>query len=230
MTAGLKIVVIDDGFLGKYIVRELSGRYSGFDDEVVAIHLSDYSESTVCDIVVDATGSIEVFPRSCRLTVSLGSVPSANAAVRYALAAVVGTGMGGPLMEMARAISRGTYYHLKGDQTRLPVVHAVDVARAVALAAGGACVPGDYYLSDGRQPLVSDIAEGLAFRLGQKRIYTLPPKWMKLMAFAGLAKQIEFQSPDISQTLVSLADAVEEWRPVDTVEYLKTHDYGNDAF
>lgn len=230
MRPGFKIVVIDDGFLGKYIARELSEHYNGADDKVVTTPLSGYSESTVCDLLVDATGSVGAFPPSCRLTVSLGAEPSDAAAVRFALPAVVGTGMRGPLMEMARSISRGVYYHLKGDEMRVSVVHAVDVARAVALVASGVCPPGAYILSDGHDPLVSEVAEGLAFRLGQKRVYTLPPRVFRWLAMIGVAKSADFGRPCPLVGYRPLIDAVGEWKPVNTVEYLKNHDYGNDDF
>ena len=49
-------------------------------------------------------------------------------------AMVVGTGMGGELRRLVNSIYRGTYRHVTGNDARVSVVHAVDVARAARMA------------------------------------------------------------------------------------------------
>lgn len=226
------IAIIDDGFLGKYVEKELERRFDDDVAKIVKLPLPSYDSGIACDVLIDTSGAVKNFPSGCPVTVSVGAMPSENAAMRFVLPVVIGTGMKGSALDMARSINRGTYYHVKGDDDRRAhVIHAVDVARAIGLAVAVDCRAGTYFLTDGRNPLVSEIAEGLAHRLGQKRIYTLSPKWFRFMNKMGLAKKIEFSPMEMCRPAMPLlSDAVDGWNPVDTVEYLKTHDYGNDDF
>lgn len=97
-------------------------------------------------------------------------------------ALTVGTGMGGELRQMVNSIYRGTYRHIKDDATRRSVVHAVDVARAARVAAPHG---GVYNLTDGADPTVHDIAEALAYRLDNKRIYTVSMRQARRWAAVG---------------------------------------------
>lgn len=97
-------------------------------------------------------------------------------------APIVGTGMGGGLRQLVNGIYRGTYRHIKGDESRCSVVHAVDVARAARIAAS---CGGVYNLTDGVNPTRHDLAEALAHRLDDKRIYSMSMARARKVAAAG---------------------------------------------
>lgn len=237
MTPPFRIVIVDDGFLGKYVGKELSAHPVRPGQETVLLSPSDYSPSVAAEVVVDAAGAVDEFPAGC-LSISLGAKPCSAAGLRFVLPPVVGTGMGGGLLAMARAINGGWYFNVGGDESRMTVVHAVSVASAVRLAVKDGCYSGDWLLTDGLNPLRRDVASGLAERLGQKRVYTLPLKWHKFLARLGdMLPFMPFSSARLKEmTADSLAagrpftEACPGWHPVDTVNYLKTHDYSDDDF
>lgn len=87
-------------------------------------------------------------------------------------ALTAGRGMHGRLGEMARAVARGRYMHLGGNDAVLSLVTADDVARAVRLTLG---VPGVFNVTDGVAHRLADVAEAMAANLGTgKRVLTLP--------------------------------------------------------
>ncbi|MBQ7211827.1 MAG: NAD-dependent epimerase/dehydratase family protein [Muribaculaceae bacterium] len=149
---------------------------------------------------------------------------------------VVGTGMTGQLMTMARGIDRGTYFNIKGNTARRSVVHAIDVARAVRLLAE-AGASGAFNVTDGVDSSLIDLAEAFAVRIKGKRIADVPARWIRLAArFGDLLKghfPIDSSRLDkITKTLTfdsSRLRAAIEWQPIDVVDYLRTHDYENDG-
>lgn len=97
-------------------------------------------------------------------------------------ALIVGTGMGGELRRMVNDIYRGRYHHVEGNEARCSVVHASDVARAALTAAD---TGGVYNLTDLADPTRHDLAEALAYRMGNKRIYTVTPRRAQMWARIG---------------------------------------------
>ena len=119
-------------------------------------------------------------------------------------APIVGTGMAGMPRELAEKIYRGTFIGISGNEARRSVVHAVslpDAARAVMAT--------------------DDLAEALAWRIAQKRIFYMKPKWFSLL----------FGKKRLINESVTLTFSCEKLRsfsgfdPVSTVDYLKTHVY-----
>ncbi len=144
-------------------------------------------------------------------------------------AMIVGTGMKGALGAMVKGISSGYYYHIKGNKARRSVIHAYDVARAARLIAP---VGGIYNLSDRVHPTVHDLAEAIAHRLGDRRIYSLPLRWFEFAARIGNHFSfIPFSSSKLAQLTNSLtfsSDAISkaiDWQPRDVVNFLLTHKY-----
>lgn len=135
---------------------------------------------------------------------------------------IVGTGMTGLPMALARRIARGSYYHLPDNDARLSTIHAADVARAVELAVGS---PGRYIVTDGADPTFHDFSEALAFRINHKRILTLSSKWVRWII-----------SPSLRRLITS--DAVVDgsafamkfnFQPTPVTDYLRTHIYDEES-
>ena len=133
-------------------------------------------------------------------------------------APIVGTSMAGMPRELAEKIYRGTFIGISGNEARRSVVHAVslpDAARAV-MATGGI-----FNVTDTVDPSFNDLAEALAWRIAQKRIFYMKPKWFSLL----------FGKKRLINESVTLTFSCEKLRsfsgfdPVSTVDYLKTHVY-----
>lgn len=146
---------------------------------------------------------------------------------------IVGTAMQGMLRSMVNSIYRGTYHHIADETQRLSVVHAVDVARAILdLAPTG----GIYNLTDGVNPTRRDLAEALAHRMSDKRIYTLRPKrarvTAKILDFVPFAT---FGSKTLAERYTTLTFSCDKaikalgWRPNSVTEYLRTHVYDENS-
>lgn len=134
---------------------------------------------------------------------------------------IIGTGMTGLPMRIARGIYRGTYTLIADNATRLSVVHALDVADAAALAAG---TQGSFTITDGDDPTINDLSDALAYRISAKRLFSLPvwasKIWLGSKMFGKLttdnviADTFRLQFPDFS--------------PRKVTHYLRTHDYAAD--
>ncbi len=131
---------------------------------------------------------------------------------------IVGTGMTGLMRKIVAGIYKGTFVHITGNDARISVVHATDVAKAASIAAGS---QGSYTLTDGSDPAVHDLAEAFAHRMGDKRIFSIAPRWARLWY-----GRRYFDTLTTTHTSAdTFCTAFPDLHPVDVVEYLKTHVY-----
>ncbi len=149
------------------------------------------------------------------------ATPKDGAAV-LACANIVGTGMTGFPMEVARRIAAGSYYHIAGNEARLSTLHAVDLARAVALVIGK---PGVYFVNDGCNPTYAEFAEALAWRIKQKRILTLKPSWARWLMNGRLRRAITDDTTFDGSAFASDFN----FKPNSVTEYLRTHVYDDES-
>lgn len=131
---------------------------------------------------------------------------------------IVGTGMRGLMMKIAAGINRGTFVHIAGNEARISVVHAVDVARAVSIAAG---VQGTFTLTDTTDPTIHNLAEALAYRLNNKRIITIKPRWARWWYGSSYYNVLTYShtSP------CTFCEVFPDFHPANVTEYLTTHIY-----
>lgn len=147
---------------------------------------------------------------------------------------IVGTRMKGLLRSMVNGIYRGYYFHIKGNNARRSVIHATDVSSVVNKISS---IGGVYNITDGVSPTVYDFAEALAYRMGDKRIYTLPMSFVKYVAkigdIIGYSAPITTQKlSHLTQTLTFNSDAIKnviDWSPNGVIEYLRTHNYDENS-
>lgn len=147
---------------------------------------------------------------------------------------IVGTRMKGLLRSMVNGIYHGYYFHIKGNDTRRSVIHATDVSLVVRKISSKG---GIYNITDDVAPSVYDLAEALAYRMGDKRIYSLPMAFVKFVAkigdIVGYSFPITTQKlSHLTQTLTFNSDAIKnaiEWSPNSVVEYLRTHNYDENS-
>ncbi len=91
-----------------------------------------------------------------------------------------GKGIKGGAARMFSDVVSGKYLHIRGNEARLSVVTAYDVARAIkAIFPHG----GIYNITDGRDPRWSELAEGMSANAGRhNRMTTLPAKWAAILS------------------------------------------------
>lgn len=131
---------------------------------------------------------------------------------------IIGTGMRGLPRRIAERIARGTLVHIRGNEARISLVHATDVARAVSMLCG---CQGAYTLSDGREHTMHDLADAIAYRMNDKRLYTVAPRWARL--WYGAACYSELTTDHLFES--AFAADFPEFVPVDTIDYMHTHVY-----
>lgn len=131
---------------------------------------------------------------------------------------IVGTGMKGLMMKIAAGINRGEFVHIAGNEARISVVHAVDVAKAASIAAG---VEGTFTLTDTTDPTIHNLAEAFAYRLNNKRIITIKPRWARL--WYGSTYYTTLTTSHTSPC--TFCEVFPDLHPVSVTEYLTTHIY-----
>ncbi len=146
---------------------------------------------------------------------------------------IVGTGMGGRLRSMVNSIYRGTYHHIDDETQRLSVVHAVDVAKAIVDLAP---VGGIYNFTDGVNPSRRELADALAYRLNDKRIYTIRPKRARVTArILDFVPFAAFGSAQLAERYRSLTFSADKaisalgWQPNSVTHYLRNHVYDENS-
>lgn len=145
---------------------------------------------------------------------------------------IVGTGMTGFPRHLVETIWRGTFFHFPGNEARRSVVHAVDTGRIVRQLVAGGLPHGDtltYNVTDGTDPTIHDFAEALAFRLSNKRISTLstgPQQWIGRRLYGSRKFGLYTTTRTFCSDKIRLELA---FRPTDTCEYLRTHQYDENS-
>ncbi len=148
-------------------------------------------------------------------------------------ALIVGTGMMGVLRETVNSIYRGTYRLIKDNEARRSVIHAVDVARAARIAAPQG---GIYNLTDLADPTVNDLAEALAYRISNKRIYALDIRRARKVArFCDWIPLLPLNTRRLRQLTTSLTFDGRtfchkfDFTPVSVTDYLHNHVYDENS-
>lgn len=133
-------------------------------------------------------------------------------------AEIVGTGMTGFPRELANRIYRGTYVNIADNTAVRSVVHASSLPEAAAIALKR---PDIYNVTDRTDTSLNDFADALAWRISQKRVFTLGPKWFK---FIFGKRNYDRQTDSLTFSCEKLSSAG-DYEPVRVVEYLKNHVY-----
>lgn len=163
---------------------------------------------------------------------------------------VVGTGMEGFTGRLARDVNNGSYMHVKGNEAQRSIVHAIDVAKAVRAVAekAGDCgegltgtevaqgIEGVYNLTDRSGATIEQLADAIAYRLGNKRIFTTGLKAAKALALLGditlgalpwSRKKLKARTTTLTFNSFAISKHT-TWEPMSVTEYLKTHKYSED--
>ena len=139
-------------------------------------------------------------------------------------APITATGMRGRVFDLAKDIAKGIFFHFPGNEARMSVVHATDVARAVALINGTHAAHKVYNLTDNIDPSVHDLAEALAYRMNNKRISTLSTRPQQMLGKFVYGRRYAIYT---TERRYNSARFIEEFKftPVAVCDYLRTHVY-----
>ncbi len=133
-------------------------------------------------------------------------------------APIVCTGMTGWVRDLAGKIARGTFIALAGNEARRSVVHAVSLPDAARAVIG---CDDTFNVTDTVDPLLSDLADALAWRIAQKRIFSIPARWYRILfgkkKLADIGRSLTFSCEKLRSSGL--------YNPVSVVDYLKTHVY-----
>lgn len=95
-------------------------------------------------------------------------------------ATMFGAEMEGEMARMFANVINGRYLHIRGNDARMSVVTALDVARAARALAGS---EGIYNVADGHPCTRRELAEAMSANAGRwHRMSTLPLKWAKALS------------------------------------------------
>lgn len=140
-------------------------------------------------------------------------------------APVVGTGMTGYPRRLVGRVASGVFMQIDGADGRRSVVHATDLALAARLLVEKSTAEGVFNVSDAADPTVGELAEALAFRLGQKRIFKLKASWARwLPCKRSLARRRLERTISIARLC-----AETDFSPVPVTEYLRSHVYDSSS-
>lgn len=139
---------------------------------------------------------------------------------------VIGTGMKGLPLALARGVMRGTTLCIRDNMTKIAVIHAVDIPRVVrAIIDEGGTDPVDITVS--APPVgVNDLIQALGHRIKDKRVGSIKPRWAR--ALYGSERFAELTTDYVVNT-----EAFDARFPgfefVNPVEYLTTHVYDDES-
>lgn len=137
-------------------------------------------------------------------------------------AAIICTGMQDWPRQMAESINRGTFIAIKDNPATRSLIHASDLPQAahIALTKGGI-----YNVTDGYVHNINSIADALAWRMAQKRIFHISEKWFRLIYGK---KRISKETCTLTFSSSKLMSAG-SFHPVSAVDYLKNHVYDENS-
>lgn len=202
-------------FLTKYFDRE-------FDRRIVNTPAQADDTTLPAFIVTSADGSQtdaeSAFAETCR---QAGLRP-----LTLRVPHVIGTGMNGLMMTLARGVARGTMLRIRDNKTELSVIHATDIARAAkALAEAERDVVSTVTLSAPPTDM-NALVEALGVRIKDKRVGTIAPRWARILYGRSLYNELTTSATADTSVFESICP---DFRFADPVEYLKTHVYDNES-
>lgn len=138
---------------------------------------------------------------------------------------IIGTGMRGLAMRMARGIARGTLMHIRGNESKISLIHAVDVAHyAIDQRLTGRTVN----ITDGTETSIDQLINALSTRLNDKNVLTIKSAlFAKALYGNSYYKQLT-QKLTFSNALIAnlLGD---DFKPNVVTDYLCNHIYDDNS-
>jgi len=138
---------------------------------------------------------------------------------------IIGTGMTGWPRELAEKIWKGSLMHFAGNDARVSVVHATDVASAVAALCTSEVTEGVFNVTDGDNPTFHDFVDSLAFRMKNKHVSTLSTKGQLLLGQIFYGRRLYRKFTTERTFDCSALCRTIDYKPTAVTYYLRTHIY-----
>lgn len=134
---------------------------------------------------------------------------------------IVGTGMDGLPRRIAEGIWRGVFADIKDNTARQSFVHASDLGQAIELTLGSGDV---FNVTDGVDCQIAEFADAMAWRMGQKRVFSVPAWIFKFVYGKQFYKCL-------TNTLTFSGEKLRSrgFKAVSVTDYLKNHIYDNES-
>lgn len=224
---------VDNQFLARYIEREFSDFevvYTLTDDVTVDVAVM-ISSTDVYDVAegmnYDESTPVKADSEYARQEKGFADLCSQHNLKPTILrcANIIGTGMIGLPMRLARGIARGTLMNVKGNEAAINTVHAVDVARvAHILVEKGET----YNVTSGIDTTIPELINALAYRIKNKEVFTVGPKMARIIYGKTYLEQMTTTLTFNNMRMVHALPV--DFAFSDVVAYMKNHDYSNDDF
>lgn len=138
---------------------------------------------------------------------------------------VIGTGMTGLMMRLARGVARGTMMQIKENKAVRSVIHATDIARVAKTLKASNHAKNEYIVSP--PPVeINDLLEALSFRIKNKKLPSVSKRFARILDGKELFE--ELTNDKIADTS-NFASEYQNFSFVNPVEYLKTHVYDEES-
>lgn len=224
----------DRPFMLPYFQREFPGRDAvGEDftavDAAVLLSSTDIYESCG-DVAADENTPVKPSSEWKKREDEFFARASAAGVKAFVLrcAPIAGTGMTGAVRSLAEDIMRGIFLHFPGNEGRMSVVHASDVARAARMLVDTCPDGGVFNLTDGDDPKIDDLAEALAFRMNNKRISTLSTRPQQIIARILYGRR-RYDSYTRTRLYSSARIQALGFEPQAVCNYMRTHLYDDSS-
>ena len=142
------------------------------------------------------------------------------------LGLVVGTGMTGPTMQLARKIARGTLLKIRDNETQWSLIHATDVVKAGLLIAENIKEVKSEYILGGNPIGVNSLIDALSYRIKNKRIGFISQKWARILYGR---KFYELVTTPINADSSNFKSQFPDFIFEDVPHYLTTHNYNEES-
>lgn len=139
---------------------------------------------------------------------------------------IVGTGMNGFAMRLARGIDNGLLFHIRGNEAEISVVHAVDVAAVAHKLIDSVADGRTYNVTDGNATPIDRLIDALAHRINNKNVMTVSPKIARLLYGKSYFQQM---TTTLTFDSARLMEATQGMCMHDVCDYLMTHVYDEDS-
>jgi nucleoside-diphosphate-sugar epimerase len=139
---------------------------------------------------------------------------------------IIGFNAPGNLGSMLKAIMRGYYFNIRGNEARKSVVLADDIAELILSKRD---FGGIFNLTDGHHPLITELSDSFSIRLKGKSVITLPYNLVLILAKFGdlLGNYSPINSLKLKKLVNTLtfsdakARELLNWSPKSVVEWIK---------
>ena len=143
-------------------------------------------------------------------------------------ARMFGKGVHGEMKKLFNDVVNSRYIHVRGNEARLSLVCAIDVAEAVKVLHS---IGGTYNISDGKNASWIALADAMSANSGaMKRQMFLPKKWAdaawKLMPWIPAVKAslnpevLAKRSKTLTLSDTTLREAIPDWKPFPAIEVI----------